>query len=200
MTAIQQSLLLPPVPPAKRRLVPRRNGSIHDLVVTPDALAARIVDLFKPSGVLLDPARGSGPFFRALERYSNDVRWCEQAAGLDFFAFHEPVDWIITNPPWSKMRQFIRHAMTLAPNIVFVGTVSHFMLKARLRDMRDAGYGLQLTLFDQPPKPWPGSGFQPAIGYLRKDGPFPFSWLPELARQSPLREIRSARREVSATV
>jgi hypothetical protein len=33
-------------------------------------------------------------------------------------------------------------------------------------------------LFEQPPNPWPGSGFQPAVGYLRKGGDFPFEWLP----------------------
>lgn len=175
----------------KRSLAPQKNEPIHDLVVTPDALAARIVDYFRPTGVLLDPARGSGPFYRALQRHSANVRWCEKAAGVDFFHFREPVDWIITNPPWSKMRDFICHAMTLAPNIVFVGTMQQFTLKARLADMRAAGYGLRLLAFDEPPLPWPRSGFQPAIGYLRKGAPFPFDWLPSDSRLPVQLEIAS---------
>jgi hypothetical protein len=160
-----------------RTLAPKKNNPISDVIVTPDELAQRIVDRFAPRGKLLDPARGSGPFYRALRRHSTDVHWCEIAGGVDFFRWHEPVDWIITNPPWSQFREFMRHAMRLAPNVVFIGTVAHFVLKARLRDIREAGFGLEITLFDQPPKPWPGSGFQPAIGYLRKGGKFPFERL-----------------------
>jgi hypothetical protein len=184
------SAIVPPAKP-KRRLVPGKSEQIHDLVVTPEWLAQRIVDYFQPSGVLLDPARGTGPFFRAMQRYSKDVRWCEKAAGVDFFTWHEPVDWIITNPPFSKLRRFIQHAMTLAPNIAFVGTCSQFMLKARLRDMREAGFGLRLIAFDQPPPPWPGCGFQPAVGYMRKGADFPFVWLPVKAPPL-LREIANA--------
>lgn len=180
----QRPLLFPPVPAvtphakAPRPLAPSKNHPISDLVVTPDPLAKRIVDYFQPSGTLLDPARGTGPFFRALQRYSNDVRWCEKAAGRDFFNFRDPVDWIITNPPFSKLRQFIQHAITLAPNVVFTGTVQQFMLKARLRDLRAADYGLRLTLFDQPPPPWPSCGFQTAVAYMRRGIGFPFDWLP----------------------
>lgn len=163
-----------------RRLAPGKNPAIQDQVVTPDDLARDIVDYFAPTGKLLDPARGSGAFYRAMQRHSKDVRWCEIAAGVDFFDHSEPVDWIITNPPWSKFRQYIRHAMTLAPNVVFVGTVAHFVLKARLRDMAEADFGLDILLFDQPPKPWPGSGFQPAVGYLRK-GAMIFPYLPRQA-------------------
>lgn len=190
MSGLLQGSLLPAVdaPKPRRRLVPPKSEQISDLVVTPDALARHIVDHFRPSGVLLDPARGTGPFFRAMQRYSNDVRWCEKAVGRDFFSYREPVDWIITNPPWSKMRAFLRHAMTLSPNVVFVGTVSQFVLKARLRDMRKLGFGLQILLVEQPPKPWPGSGFQPAVGYLRKGAPFPFDWLPVKSAGQPLME------------
>jgi len=194
----QGSLLFPVVPAIvapvikpKRRLVPGKSEQISDLVVTPDELARRIVDYLQPSGVLLDPARGTGPFFRAMQRYSNDVRWCEKAVGVDFFSFHDRVDWIITNPPYSKMRKFIQHAMSLAPNVAFVGTCQQFMLKARLRDMREAGFGLRLIAFDEPPPPWPRCGFQPAVGYMRKGADFPFGWLP--ADGAPLlREVAYA--------
>jgi hypothetical protein len=174
-----------------RPLAPGKNDPIHDLVVTPDWLAVRIVDYLDPSGILLDPARGSGAFYRALRRHSKDVRWCEKAAGIDFFHFHEQVDWIITNPPWSKMRKFIQHAMTLAPNIAFVGTVQQFTLKARLADMRAAGFGLRLLAFAEPPLPWPRSGFQPAVGHLQRGASFPFEWLPDQDRHPLQLEMAS---------
>lgn len=170
---------IPPAPPKRAPLIPKKNGAIHDIVVTPEWLAKRIVNYYRPKGVLLDPARGSGPFYRAMLAYSNDVRWCEIAAGRDFFRFHEPVDWIITSPPYSRMRDFIKHAMELAPDIVFMGAISQFVLKARLRDMQEAGYGFELLLFKQPPPPWPAAGFQTAVMHLKRGAPMPFKWLPE---------------------
>ena len=138
-------------------------------MLTPPSLAQQIVDHFRPNGVLLDPCRGNGAFFDAMQRWSNDVRSCEITEGADFLMYQEPVDWIISNPPWSKFRPFLRHAMQLAPNIVFLGTITHFVTKARLRDIDAAGFGIAPPLIvKQPPKPWPGSGFQLAAVPIHK--------------------------------
>lgn len=153
----------------KRRLVPGRNQPEKDLVMTPRYVAQQIVDFYAPSGRLLDPARGQGAFYDAMRQHSDDVHWCEIREGVDFLRWRQPVDWIITNPPWSKFRLFLQHAMRLAPNIVFLGTLSHFVLKARLRDIERAGYGIaQVLLIPQPPFPWPASGFQPAAALVRR--------------------------------
>lgn len=156
----------------KRRLVPARNQPENDLVMTPRYLATHIVDFYSPSGRLLDPARGQGAFYEALRRYSDDVHWCEVREGVDFLRWRQPVDWIITNPPWSQLREFLQHAMRLSPNIVFLGTLSQFVLKARLRDIAQAGYGVaRVLLVREPPFPWPRSGFQPAAVLIRKGAP-----------------------------
>jgi hypothetical protein len=162
-----------------RRLAPGSNAPDHDLVMTPPRLARQIVDHYAPHGRLLDPARGDGAFYAAMQRQSNDVHWCEITEGIDFYRWREPVDWIVTNPPWSKFRSFLRHAMRLAPNIVFLATVSHFVLKARLRDMRAAGFGIvEVMLVEEPPLPWPRSGFQPAAVLVRKGTRSLFDMLP----------------------
>jgi len=81
---------------------------------------------------------------------------------LDFFDYSEKVAWIITNPPWSKARDFARHAYEIADDIVFLITLNHFLaLKARFRDMENAGFAIrEIALADTPPEPWPQSGFQ----------------------------------------
>jgi hypothetical protein len=169
-------------PKAKRRLSPSHNAPVHDLAVTPEPLARAVVDYFAPRGRLLDPARGSGPFFRALQRHSNDVGWCEIAAGVDFFKCQETADWIITNPPWSKLRPFLLQAMRLAPNVVFLVTMPHVTTRARLRDMDKAGFGLvEFLRVPQPPAPWPSSGFQLGAALLRKGAGTLFPWLPPIA-------------------
>jgi hypothetical protein len=150
-------------------LSPASNQASHDLIMTPPALAQSIVAFYQPEGRLLDPCRGQGAFYSAMLEYSDDVRWCEIAEGRDFLAYREPVDWIITNPPWSKFRAFLRHAMELTPNIVFLATITHFVTKARLREIRSAGFGIaQCMLVDHPPPPWPGGGFQLAAVLVRR--------------------------------
>lgn len=88
-----------------------------DAVYTPDWCAADMVRHFKPGGRILEPCRGGGAFMRRLPA---DAEWCEITEGRDFFAWSEAVDWIITNPPYSLTREFLRHAMTVAANIVFL--------------------------------------------------------------------------------
>jgi hypothetical protein len=151
------------------------------MVMTPPALARQIVDYYQPSGVLLDPCRGDGAFFNAMLRWSNDVRWCEVSEGRDFLTWQEPADWIITNPPWSKFRPFLRHAMRLAPNIVFLSVMTHFVTKARLRDITRAGFGIEHPLIVRTPKaPWPGSGFQLAAWPIRRGARSFFTTLDEV--------------------
>lgn len=55
-----------------------------------------------------------------MRHLPHDAMWCEIAEGRDFFAWSYPVDWIMTNPPFSLLREFLRHSMTVAENIVFL--------------------------------------------------------------------------------
>ncbi len=130
------------------------------MIMTPVVLAQSIVDSFAPRGRLLDPCRGSGAFHNALRRHSETVDWCELSEGRDFLRYNEPADWIISNPPWSKFRAFLTHAMEIADNIVWLVTLPH-LTRARLDDMDAAGFGIaRMIRFPNPPPPWPGGGFQ----------------------------------------
>ena len=88
-----------------------------DAVWTPDWCAADIVEHFKPSGRVLEPCRGGGAFMRCLPA---GTMWCEITEGRDFFDWREPVDWIVTNPPFSITRPFLRHSLAVAANVVFL--------------------------------------------------------------------------------
>lgn len=105
--------------------------------------------------------------------------WCEIDEGKDFLAIEGQWDWIVTNPPWSKFRQFLAKAMQCAGDVVFLVTMNHFFTKARMRDVAEAGFGfVEALLVPTPPKPWPQSGFQVAAVHLRKGyhGPMAFSY------------------------
>jgi len=91
------------------------NGA--DVVYTPDWVAKDMVEWFKPSGRILEPSAGDGVFLRYLPE---DALWCEIEKGRDFFAWHERVDWIIGNPPYSVVGQWLRHSIVLSDNFVYL--------------------------------------------------------------------------------
>lgn len=144
---------------------PNRNYKSDDVVMTPDALAKALVDHFRPSGRILEPCKGTGAFLRYLPP---ETLWTEISEGRDFFDFSEHVDWIVTNPPWSQIRAFLRHSYEVADNIVMLFTVNHLWLKARLRDMREAGFGLREIVLMDTPKEFPQSGFQLGAVYIQR--------------------------------
>jgi hypothetical protein len=143
-----------------RTLSPSKNQPEHDIVMTPPALAKRIVTHFAPSGLVLDPCRGDGAFFNAFPKTcSRD--WCEINKGRDFFTYDNHVDWIVTNHPWSLTREWLVKCMEVADNVVLLSTLTHFVTKRRLRDIKERGFGLvEFLCVPTPPKPWPASGFQ----------------------------------------
>ena len=147
------------------RLIPT-NTKRNDCVQTPIELADMIVRRFKPTGRILEPCKGDGNFLKVLPA---NTEWCEILEGKDFFDYNDSVDWIITNPPYSKMRSFIQKAMEVSDNIVFLTTINHLWLKARLRDIRERNFGVREIMIFDTPKSFPPSGFQIGVFHLQKN-------------------------------
>lgn len=94
-----------------------RPRNYKDSVYTPDPMARLIVAEFKPTGRILEPCKGGGAFMRHLPSHTE---WCEIEEGRDFFAWTEPVDWIVSNPPYSDFHRWLEHAFTVAENVVYL--------------------------------------------------------------------------------
>lgn len=144
---------------------PNRDYDSNDVVMTPQHLADRIVKHFRPYGRCLEPCAGDGAFIHAMENYANATRidWCEITKDSDFLLMDtniEKYDWIVTNPPWSQIRSFLNHAMKVANNIVFLMTVNHVWTKARIRDIKQAGFSIREICLVEMPDEFPQSGFQ----------------------------------------
>tara|TARA_R100001463_G_scaffold98713_1_gene153173 strand:+ start:339 stop:833 length:495 start_codon:yes stop_codon:yes gene_type:complete len=148
------------------QLNPNKNTPDKDIVFTPPELALDIITHYNPTGLLLDPSKGDGAFYNYFPEGSD---WCEISEGRDFFEYDRKCDWIITNPPWSLMRRFLQHAMTLADNIVYLTSINHYTTKARLRDMRAADFGIKEFYCFDTPKCFPQSGFQLAAVHTQRD-------------------------------
>ena len=145
---------------------PNRDYHSDDVIQTPPPLARRLVDHFKPQGRILEPCRGDGNIFQCLPAGSD---WCEVKEGRDFYEWTEAVDWIITNPPWSQIRNFLRHSMSVANHVVFLMTVNHIWTRARVRDVKDYGFGIREICLVDMPETFPQSGFQLGAIYVARD-------------------------------
>jgi hypothetical protein len=146
-----------------KQLIPKGG---NDIVMTPLNICELIVKHFNPQGKILEPCCGTGNFLKFLPK---ETDWCEISKGKDFFNYNKKVDWIITNPPWSKIRPFMQHSMKIADNIVFLATINHLWLKARLRDIKEANFGIKEILLLDTPKEFPQSGFQMGCFHLQKN-------------------------------
>ena len=104
-----------------RAFCPPKNTPEKDIVMTPEYLAKDIIEHFNPTGIVLDPCRGTGAFY---DNFTGEKDWCELGEGKDFLQYASKVDWIITNPPWSKMQKFLEHGMKVSDNIVYLTTIS----------------------------------------------------------------------------
>lgn len=163
---------------SKTRFCPPKNSPEKDLVMTPTSLAIDIINHYKPTGKILDPCRGEGAFYLNYPSQT-EKDWCELGEGRDFAEYSGKVDWIITNPPWSKMREFIKKGMSVSDNVVYLTTINHYTTKARIRDIRDAGWGIkEFYCVDTPGKPWPQLGFQLGAIHIQKGwtGPITMSY------------------------
>lgn len=148
------------------------NTKREDCVMTPQYLADALVEHFKPSGKILEPCEGTGNFVKAISNKvmtAHSIQTCEITKNVDFFDFNNKVDWIITNPPYSKMRKFLQHSMEVADNIVFLTSINHLWLKARMRDVEQLGFGIKEIVYFDTPKEFPQSGFQFGAFHLQKN-------------------------------
>ena len=172
-----------------RSIIP--NGG-NDLVFTPPDLAQQIVDYFdlynpdKGKGDktrLIEPCKGEGAFTDAFHlngrKYHTNFsfEYCEITEGIDFLKYPNPetffipyrFDFVVSNPPFSKFRAFLKKSMEISDNVIFLSLVNAFFFKARFRDIKEAGFGFKEIVFvDTPPKPWPQMGIQLGVVHLQK--------------------------------
>ena len=136
----------------------------NDKIMTPVYLCKQIVEHFKPFGKILEPCCGSGNFLKVMK-----ADWCEIDKGRDYLEVQGHWDWIITNPPYSKLRLFLNKSMEVADNIIFLSLINAIWYRARLRDLREHNFGIRELLLLDTPKEFPQFGLQLGCIYLQKD-------------------------------
>lgn len=136
----------------------------NDMYYTPNDIAKLIVEYFKPTGTILEPCAGNGVFLQ----YIPTAKWCEISKGINFFEYKEKVNWIITNPPFSKITPFLIHSMQLANNIVFLINVPALFTIKRVREIHNNNYGIKKILYIKQADTYKHTGRQLAAVYLKR--------------------------------
>ena len=144
---------------------PNRNYKSNDNVMTPLYLCKQIIRYFNPSGVILEPFKGSGNFLLACPK----MIYCEKDEGIPFENFNKQVDWIITNPPWSKFKVMLEKSFQISKkHVVFLVTVNHVFTKARIKLAKKYNFNLKEILYVPTPKEFPQMGFQLGVIHWEK--------------------------------
>jgi len=73
----------------------------NDEFMTPPELVKELIKFVNPTGTILDSAYGTGNF--TIDKSTTD-----------FFNWTEKVDWIVTNPPYSKIDDYLKHSCEIA--------------------------------------------------------------------------------------
>lgn len=117
------------------RAVPR------DKVMTPPSLAKHLTAMVPIAAgqSVLEPFRGTGHFFSALP-YAPE--WCEIDEGRDFYEWQKPVDWIVSNPPYSELDKVLAHTLDVAQAGFAYLLAVHAITPRRLENIEAAGFGL----------------------------------------------------------
>ena len=105
--------------------------SAQDNKQTPTDLAQKLINMvpFKPTDSLYEPFHGDGNFYNLFPT-ENVKFWSEIKQDKDFFDFEDNCDWVISNPPWSKITRILDklvkicntgfalliHSLTISPN------------------------------------------------------------------------------------
>ena len=119
----------------------KKRNKPNDVFMTPVPLCKEIINLFyfHESDIILDPCRGTGNFYNNYPEHC-EKDWCEITDNKNFLEYDKMVDYIITNPPYSDLKNFINKAM----EVVTIGfgflLHQHALTLPRLNELKNKGF------------------------------------------------------------
>ena len=122
-----------------------KDYKVNDDIYTPEPIAqlliSKITPHILPCETLYDPFRGNGAFYNNFPK-PNVKEWSEIKDGKDFFDREDyyKVGWIISNPPYSKFDQVMKHSYEIAENICYLVPLSKIVASMkRVREIKKYG-------------------------------------------------------------
>jgi hypothetical protein len=123
----------------------KHRDSPKDKFYTPASLVRIHLAKFKdiPTGSrILEPFYGKGAYYNEMKIMfpTCEVVYDEIDLGLDFFDRTDPVDYIISNPPYSIIDKVLKHSISLKPKIISYLIAFHNLTAKRIQEMNNSGY------------------------------------------------------------
>jgi len=125
----------------------RKRRTMNDEIYTNPVWSKKIIDhfssQFQPNDFFMEPCKGDGAFYDHLPANKD---WCEITQNKNFLDYDKPIDWIITNYPWSgkALRPLVSHSCKLSNNVVhLIRAHNVFGTYARHRDFLEQGHTLK---------------------------------------------------------
>lgn len=116
----------------------------NDEIYTPYPIVKYMIDLnkkdVKKNDLVLDPSRGDNKiFYNDLIKIYNNVDYCEIKENKDFLLYNKKVDYIIGNPPYSILNDFINKSLEISNMICFFILLCH-LTPSRLNNIFNKGF------------------------------------------------------------
>ncbi len=129
----------------------------NDEFMTPPELARQLVALLplQTGNFVVDPCSGVGAFLSAFPTYTANLGLTE-----DFFIYGDKVDWLVSNPPYSKLDDWLRHSFEIAEVGVAYLLGLHNITPRRLELANSFNFGLTSSTYA---KSFSGLASQPSV-------------------------------------
>jgi len=120
---------------------------------TPRELASILVKTLPltDGDILYEPFRGEGAFYDAFPEHCTHV-WAEIQDGIDYRERREPVDWVITNPPYvvdgkNALCEMLAYSFNIARTgvAILINAQCFNSLTPRRREQWATNYGFHLS-------------------------------------------------------
>ena len=109
---------------------------VNDTYDTPDYTIDSLLDVLVIPKVytFLEPCIGGANIYAKINLPANQMNWCEIAQGRDYLKanFPQSYDLIITNPPFSKAKEFLEKSLTEANSVWYLLRVNFLASKNRV--------------------------------------------------------------------
>ncbi len=122
-------------------MIKRSKKKINDVFYTPEKLAIDCISKIPlmNKDLVLDPFYGKGIFYNNYPDYV-EKDYCEIELNKDFFKYDKNVDWIISNPPFSKINEVLNFSAKICNKgfgyILYCLSLTH----GRIKRMEDKGF------------------------------------------------------------
>lgn len=120
----------------------KKRESPNDVFFTPPAVVDIHLKMIEHrlGDKWFDPFKGEGAYY---DKYPTELKdWCEITNGRDFFTYTEPVDIIVSNPPYSLIDDVLAHSVKLGARVISYLIGQNNLTAKRIEYMNNHGYGL----------------------------------------------------------